>query len=272
MALDMWKGIPIITRPSQLDAAFIASDSPDNEMKGGYDSTTYVPTMHASPKDLETTPESEDDARFEEQEAGESSLRHLHLRSGQPNLDQGSVGYCWAYSTAHSIMMDRLRRGLPYVRLSAHAVGCKIKNFRDEGGWCGLSGKFATEGGYPSVDFWKEKSMSRSYDTKETWDNAKLHLVTENWYDLTRPEYDQELSKRQIITSLFQNNPCPADWDALSHSMCAVQRVRIEKGRWGTMVINSWKGWGFHGLGILADALEWPNNAISTRSSTASIK
>lgn len=272
MALELWNGIPVITSPRQLDAAFVAQDSPDNEMRRGYDPDSYVPDMHASPTDMPLTPASEDDARFEEQEATESSLHHLHVRSGQPCLDQNGQGFCWAYSTAQSIMLSRLRMNQPYVRLSAHAVACKIKNFRDEGGWCGLSGKFASEGGYPSVEFWKEKSMSRQYDTAETWANAKLHAVTENWYDLTKAVYDQEMSQRQFVTQLFLNNPCPADWNALSHSMCAVRRVRIEKGRWGTMILNSWKGWGFHGLAIMAGPLEWPNNAICTRSSVASLK
>ena len=109
--------------------------------------------MFAQPTDMEIIPQSEWDARFDEQEAQQSSLEHIYLSGpgGTPrfvNLDQNGHGYCWAYSTAQSIMIDRLRRNLTSVRLNPHATAAIIKNGRDEGGWCGLSAKWGRENGF----------------------------------------------------------------------------------------------------------------------------
>ena len=80
-------------------------------------------TMFAPPSGLKIIEESDWDAYYDEQEAMQSSLEHLYLSgpNGEPafkNLDQNGDGYCWSYSTGHSIMLDRLRRNLPPVRLN----------------------------------------------------------------------------------------------------------------------------------------------------------
>jgi hypothetical protein len=111
----------------------------------------YPESMFASPSEMELIPESEWDARFDEQERLQSSLEHLYLSgpNGSPAfelLDQNGHGYCWAYSTAHAIMLDRLRRNVPTVRLNPHATAAIIKRGRDEGGWCGLSAKWGRSG------------------------------------------------------------------------------------------------------------------------------
>ena len=110
-------------------------------------------SMFAPPSEMQIIPQSEWDARYDEQEDQQSSLEHIYLSgpNGGPafvNLDQNGDGYCWAYSTGQSIMLDRLRRNLPMVRLNPHATAAIIKRGANQGGWCGQSAQFGSEHGY----------------------------------------------------------------------------------------------------------------------------
>lgn len=216
--------------------------------------------MFAQPSEMEIIPQSEWDARFDEQEELQSSLEHIYLSgpNGGPafvNLDQNGHGYCWAYSTGHSIMMDRLRRNLPLVRLNPHATAAIIKGGRDEGGWCGLSAKFGRENGYaeegPSTGQWPLHSRDLRNDTPELRAQMSLRKIEEEWTDLTKQVYDQNLTTAQVATCGFNNIAGPRDYKWWGHSVCGIRWVRIERGSWGQLILNSWKGWGRFGLGVL---------------------
>lgn len=274
---DLYLGkIPIIT--GSLNQGFLRGEPDPADIATGCVPRDYdvdPVELRDSPDAIRLYTDAECEAVYAEQQATQSSLLHQYL--GDVNdptiafahLDQNGQGYCWAYSTAQAIMLDRMKRNLPPVRLSAHAVACKIKNFRDEGGWCGLSAKFAREKGYPTVDVWPEKSMRRQYDTAETWQNAALHRVDEDWYDLGKKEWDQTLSKKQIKTLGLSNTPMMLDYNRYAHSMCGVCVVQFEPGAWGPVVLNSWQGFGYHGLAVLAEI--WPDNACAVRSTSPSV-
>lgn len=229
-------------------------------------------TMFASPNEMDVIPEGEWDARFDEQEASESSLEHLFLRGGQPaftNLDQNGHGYCWAYSVGHSIMLDRLKRNLPAVRLNPHATAAIIKGGRDEGGWSGLSAQFAREVGYAvegtGPGMWPLHSRDLRNDTPVLRSAMALHKITEDWVDLTKRVYDQVLTTKQIATCGFNNVPVPSDFNWWGHAVCQVRWVRIEPGSWGPLILNSWKGWGRFGLAVLRGSQGIANGAVATR-------
>ena len=88
-------------------------------------------SMFQDPSQMPLIPRSEWDARIDEQEREQSSLEHIVKRAGIEVLDQNGQGYCWAYSVGMTIMAARARANQPYIRLSPHAVACKIKGFRD---------------------------------------------------------------------------------------------------------------------------------------------
>ena len=142
--------------------------------------------MFASPNEMELIPESELDARYDEQEANQSSLLHLFLRGGKAafvNLDQNGDGYCWGYSTGQAIMVQRLAMGLPLIRLNPHATCAIIKKGKDEGGWGGLSAKFGTDFGYAEEGNgpgqWPLHLRSLKYDTPELraiWRSTRLPI------------------------------------------------------------------------------------------------
>ncbi len=213
-------------------------------------------------------PESEWDARYDEMVAQKSFLSDIRLRGNNggsiPSLDQNGKGYCWAHSTVSAMTVSRAVNNLPYIGLSAYSVACIIKGYRDEGGWCGESLKFLVEHGCATDKFWPQKSMSRSNDNAEMRANMALHKVTEGFYYLAQPMYDQKLSFQQLMTCLFHRIPCATDFNWWGHSVCALDPVRISRGSWGIRIWNSWgESWSDRGMGVLEGSKARPDGAVA---------
>lgn len=228
--------------------------------------------MFDPPSQMKIYSESEWDALYDEQEAKESSLEHLFLPGGKPafvNLDQNGNGYCWAYSTGHALMMTRLLMNQPLVRLNPHSVAAIIKGGADEGGWCGLSAKFAREHGYAEEGTgpgqWPLHSRNLKYDTPECRTQMARFKSTEEWVDLSRPVYDVDMPIAAYVTALFNCMPSPSDFNFWSHSVLGMRWVRISRGNWGLLILNSWLGWGRFGLGVLEGSKARPDSMLSIR-------
>ena len=222
--------------------------------------------------DMSLIPRSEWAARIKEKEEQKSRLSDIILRAnggqGYPSLDQNGQGYCWAYSTTGCVMAMRAVMNQPHVRLSAHAVAWKIKGGRDEGGWGALSMEYIQEKGVPSVEFWKEKSMSAANDTPATWANAALHKVTEGWVDLAEAVYDRNLTFEQLATCLLSNIPVVVDFNWWGHSVFAVDLVSETSIR----IRNSWSdSWGERGFGVLEGSKAIPVGGVGVRSTIPSV-
>jgi len=268
---DMYKGkIPIIKR--SLDEGWLRGVGSMSFGCIPRDFSVDPVAMGDSPSAMKLVDPSEYDARWEEDEANESSLEHLFLRGDKPAfelLDQDGFPDCWAHSSPHAMMLDRLKQHLPVVRFNGVAIATLLKQLN--GGWCGLSMKFLRENGAPEVGTgpgqWPYQSR-HGKDTPELRANMALHKDTSDWYDLGKQEYNQTLTQQQLYTCSFENWAMAADWNRFSHSMCLVRIVRVEKGVWAPLVLQSWKGWGYYGLGVLLDF--WPDNAVAIRSSTPS--
>lgn len=259
-----------INDPVVRDKVFVPTISGDVKGHGlvPRDYRIHPAEMFEPPSAITVKPRSEWSAFLKEQVRLQARLSDLRTWK---TLDQDGQGYCWAYSTTGCVQYLRAVNNQPYVRLSAHAVGCKVKNFRNEGGWCGLSAKFHREQGCPSVELWPEKSMSRSNDRPEVWANAALHKVTEDWVDLTRDVYDQNLTEEQIATCLMSGIPCALDFNWWSHSVCGVNWVEVEPGSFGPMIDNSWTdAWGENGTAVLRGSKAKANGAVALRVTGAS--
>lgn len=268
-------------------ADFIIHDSTDNDLifpqeygrglverdyqlypRGCYDSVRAINFPLIDP--------SEYSARIKERKEQKATFRDLRRRSGPnggiiPSLDQNGQGYCWGHSATMANMVLRMNMGLPYVRLSAFAVCCIIKNYRDEGGWGALALDFITSRGVPSVAFWPEKSMSREHDKPATWENAALHKVTEGWVDLGSSVYDRNLAARQIETLLLLGIPVIGDFAWWGHSVCLTDLEEVERGSYGYRGINSWTdGWGDQGEFVLQGSKKQTMGATAPRSTVVS--
>lgn len=251
----------------------------DGEYKGHglvpRDLANYPKEMFAPPSDLVLIPRSEWSDRIKEMEQAESRTSDILLRGGVPSLDQGQAPYCWAHSTVGCVQAVRAINNQPYVPLSAFAVAATIKKGAQEGGWAGLSAKFIRERGVPSQQLWPQgNSNYRQFDKPTVWENAALHKTMEDWVDLTREVYDQNLGFDQLATCLLLNIPCATDWNFWSHSTMSCDLVEVEAGDFGVRIRNSWgPNWptqGAGGFGILRGAKCIPDGALAIRASGAS--
>ncbi len=276
--MELFQGkIPIIRR--SLNDGFIRGTPSESPSFGCIprDFDVDPVMMRDSPDAMAVIPESEWDARFDEQEATQSSLQHIYL-PGDGNtpafefLDQNGFPDCWAHSSCHAMMMNRAAMGLPPLRFNAVAVATLLR--QTNGGWCGLSMKFARENGLPVVGSgpgqWPYQSRN-GHDTPELRASMATHKDTEDWYDLGHQEYNQTLSRLQLATCGFNNWAAPTDYNAYGHSMCMIRWVRIEKGVYGRLTLNSWIGFGFHGLCVIPETTAAVNNAVAIRTSSPSV-
>lgn len=263
-------GIPILDERTDINDLFL--DGPVTPVRGGHDPTQYVPDMMAAPLGMVTIPESELDARYDEQEATQSSLEHLYLRAWQgPCLDQNGQGYCWYYSSTSAVMLKRLAMGLPFARLNPHPGASVEKGGRDEGGWCGLSLARIRKEGLCEEGTGPGQIPAHSYGrrTNELYMSAAVkavrekYIVTDDWYDLGKPAYSQALKDAQKWTCLENRCPVPTDRNIWGHSTCDLRRVRIERGSWGYLTLNSWLGWGRRGLAVMRGNYYKADGAVS---------
>jgi hypothetical protein len=266
---DFYKNIPIL---DNFGTARTAMTHPAGASFGMVprDYSKEPEAMFAPPSEMGTIDPSEWDARYDEQEAQESSLEHMFLRGGQPafvNLDQNGDGHCWAYSTGHAMMLAALRDGRPVPRLNPHFVAAYLRRF--DGGWCGASAKVAAEVGYleegTGADQWPLHSNNTALINQTRLDAAAKRKTTEEWRDLTRQIWDQDLTARQLATCGFLNVPAPSDFNWWGHSVCQVRWVRIERGSWGPLILNSWAGWGRFGLAVLRGSQATADGAVAVR-------
>jgi hypothetical protein len=221
----------------------------------------------ARPFDLPLIDESDIPAMIAEKQASKSNLSDIRMRGmgGQmiPSRDQNGRGYCWAHSTTSAVILRRAADNQPYADLSAYAIACIIKNYRDQGGWGGESVEFAAERGIPTSKFWPQQSVSRSDDNPQTWADAAKHKVTE-WMDL-----DPDQMEIQVATCLLLNIPLVVDLNWWSHSIAYADLLG-----WKPLKVRLWNSWGdswsSQGMGILEGRKAVPSAALGLRVVTAS--
>jgi len=278
MAVDLYKGkIPICRR--DLNEGFLRGLTDEEHRSTGCIPRDYSidpVEMRDSPGQMKVYDTSEWDGLYDAGEQKRDTLEHklvAALESGDFKfLDQNGFPDCWAHSSTHALMVDRLVQNLPFLMLNAVAIATLLR--QTNGGWCGLSMKFIREHGAPVVGTgpgqWPYQSR-RGSDTPELRAAMAMHKGLKDWYDLGKAEYDQTMSKQQMATVLFDNYPMPSDYNRASHSMLSVRLVRYEKNAWGWLTLNSWQQFGYHGLCVLPIDDGWvPDNACALRSSTPS--
>lgn len=199
-----------------------------------------------------------------------SDLRATGMLDGSkvPNYHQLRSNFCWCYSAVHGMMLSRVMNGMPFIRFSPHALACKIKGFKNEGGWSAHASEELSKRGCPTVDKWPHASFSRQYDNAETWKEAQLYKTIEGWIDLDAPIYDRDLSKQQVLTLMIYGIPCPIDVMSMGHAMCGMDAVDAfpsksanDPDRYGIRVLDSYP----QDVRVLTGRSARPDNACGMR-------
>ena len=202
-----------------------------------------------------------------------SDMRNTFLDGKpMPYHPQGNSNFCWSYAAVHALEGQRMKNNLPYVPLSPHGVGCKIFNYSNRGGWSAKATAFIMREGAPPETHWPQQSWSRSHDNERTWQEAKKYRFTEGWIDYDAPDYDRDMTFQAVLSCLIWLNPIPADFNHMSHAVCLYDAVdafpslpATDPNRYGVRFLNSWKGWGDNGMGVLTKRLARPDNAVCPR-------
>lgn len=169
----------------------------------------------------------------------------------------GSVlvsGNCWAHSSVSAALIVRAVNNLPYADLSAYAVACIIKGYRDQGGWGAESLEWIAENGIPTSATWPQQSMSRSNDTPAMRAEAKMNRFTD-WMDM------EPRNKAQLVTCLLSGIPVVSDFNFWSHSVCTLDLVKLNP--FTIRIWNSWgSSWSDNGTGLLTGSKAIPDGMI----------
>ncbi len=226
--------------------------------------------MKDDPAGMVTYDNAEAVSRFNQALKDESSLIHMYLRGGKPvfeHLDQDGFPDCWYHGPCHAFMLACMRDKEPIPRLNGVAGATLLG--RTNGGWSGLAQKDLRENGAPLMGTgpgeWPQWTRNTKYNTPEFKTNRMKHKVLEDWYDLRRAEYDQDLSKSQLITCAIDNNPGSCDYNRFGHAM-GFPGVGYMDGRFHPITLNSWEAFGLFGLALLYDI--WPDSSVAIRAAT----
>ena len=208
----------------------------------------YGSSPVCGPATINKIPRSEWDDRLELMDKNKSSLWDICDARGIPVKYQNGISFCWIHGGVHCVEVVLGSMGLPVVPLSATSVGCKIKNFRNQGGWGQEGIEYVAEHGVVPQDLWPENKLERSYDTPAAWERAKDFKITE-WDELENRDFDM------LMSYLFHGIPVALGLDWWGHLITAMRPVAISPGKYGVGIDNSWgPSWGDNGRGVLVES------------------
>ncbi|GIW59966.1 MAG: hypothetical protein KatS3mg087_1032 [Patescibacteria group bacterium] len=199
-------------------------------------------------------PRDEWDDRIAEQEKTKSRTSDLLRKAGWQVFDQQQTRYCWVFAATAAVEMIRIFEKLSRARLSPASVGCKITQFRNRGGWSTDAIEYISQHGVVPAIFWPPTAISRRYDTRDAWEEAKKYRIVE-WLDL------QPNTLEEVASALLINIPVAVGYNWWGHAVVAVDLVKID-GKYGFRIANSWGAqWGSLGFGILLGRRAIPDDA-----------
>jgi len=251
--------------------------------------------------DFPTIPRSEWSSRLADQIARKGRLSDIKRAAGVPILDQNGRGYCWGHSATGAVQAARAVMNQPVIGLSAYSICCKIKNFRDEGGWGAAAAEFIAKYGVCDETVWPQRGTSRSLDNTANWQNAMKYRITAQLADMQDSQYDRNMAWEQYATCWLLCNPTVNDYNWWGHSvegddlvegtqlygscrdedsgkLLTLEEFDLAWGMndpvtagFGCRIANSWgTSWSDQGYGVLAANKAVPNGGVGLLIVTAS--
>lgn len=242
-----------------------------NDVSTGYagrdwKANPYASSPYSQPFDYPVIDRSEWTERIKDQEKYESGITAVAKRHGVQFSYQNGVGYCWIFAVAKIVEFSMAMAGQPYVPLSPASIGCKIKNFRNQGGTLHEGLDYAVKHGFGPTRLWPEYALSRKYDTEEV--DAERHKgQIKEWTDVV--DWGQ-VSKREgferIMTLGLMTIPYAIAVMWWRHAIAGASPVVLGRNDFGIQLWNS------HGEGkpiILHESKASPDEAVAVRVSSA---
>lgn len=282
-----------------------AAQTPNGQCKGliPRDYTTHPRGFYSTIEavDFPTIPRSEWSVRLSDMITRKARLSDIKRAARVPILDQNGRGYCWMHSGVACVQTARAVMNQPTIGLSAYSSACKIKNFRDQGGWGAQGMDFLVQYGVCDENTWPQQATQRTLDTPAAWENAKKYRVTAQLADMQTAQYNRNMAWEQYATLWLTGNPTVNDYNWWGHSVEGVDLVEgqslfnlcrdEDSGKlltleefelawgmddevtagFGCRIANSWgEGWSEGGYGVLAANKAVPDGGVGLLVVTAS--
>lgn len=204
--------------------------------------------------------------RIADHEKYGSDITSVGKRRGVELSFQNGVGYCWIFAVAKAVELARVMAGLPHVPLSPASVGCKIKNFRDQGGWCGEGVEYVMDGsGFVPTSMWPDYSLKRSHDTAAADAERPKYSITEVTELISVMERKPSNMFDRMATCELNGFPICAGHNWWGHAVCHATLVKVGANSYGNLIWNSHRK-----FQVLEESRAAAEDAIAIRVTTAS--
>ncbi len=265
--MDSWNGIPVIDDSTPNDVVFDPKHARGAEPR---DYAIQPMEMFASADMIPLKPKSTWSDEIKVLDREEAQVDHVILRARAKgrwaDLYQNPYNFCWSHSVAHAIQASReISNAFPRALSAFGLVHLADANraYGNRGGWCGLAAEAARTRGIPTQHTYPQGQVKREL-SQAILDDAKNNVVTEDFVDLQKPVWFQNLTFEAVASCLLTGRPCAVDFNWWAHSVCAVKLVEVEAGSFGILILNSWGlNWGDKGRGILRGSRAIPDGAIA---------
>lgn len=246
----------------------------DNQGNGGLCGclprrSVYGSLPFAQPASVKLIPWEEMPDRIADQDKHQSSLEHLWRDSPMGALNQGQLNYCWCFSGAGALMLERAIQGLPFVRLSASSIGAPLVSYQNVGYFPEECLKAMVDQGASSTEYVPEATFNAA-DFKPGWrESAGMNKVT-MFADVNPRDLQAQ------FTMLLLNRPLAVGLNWWGHSVLFLRVLdrnpslpASNPNRYGTKFLNSWgPDWGEGGTGILEGSKQYADQSYAIEQAT----
>lgn len=172
---------------------------------------------------------------------------------------QSRLRYCWAFSLAQAVKLQRRLSGQPHVNLAAVSMGGSV-GFQNAGNYCGTAIQWAAEHGICDATFPDSQWSLTPSKWKSGWEaEAKNHRVLEYWELGTSGKMFAE-----VVTALLSGFCVYTGYNWAGHAIALDELVVVKN----EICVSSPNTWNKGNRWTLAGSKKTPNEAYVITSGT----